>query len=244
MSAMFTRLQTITSIFGLGLITMCVLSLVLMGLTSEQPEARRTLCEFGVCFYSEAADWWNNLLYELSSGTLISVVFFWLLVRWPEHKKKQRIKRSFAAQYRTFKIACIENFLAVANGGFRSDLPETLLPLEAFRNYFKQNVGDGKTRWDDVANNMTDYYLDVTLSRMEALREEIAFVMHKTDIDNEKIMAFLKRLSEAMLFERNATRDYDTIKSFLSFFWELFAGWDFIEGYYERDIVEDMIQYI
>ncbi len=118
------------------------------------------------------------------------------------------------------------------------------MSLEAFRDYFKQDVGGRTTRWHEVANKMTDYYLDVTLSRMETLRQEIAFVMHNTDIDDEKVMAFLKRLSNAMLMQRNATRDYDAIKSFLGFFWQLFAGWDFVEGYRARDIAEEMIESI
>lgn len=94
-----------------------------MGLANEEPDLRDALCGFGVCFYSGVADWWNKLIYDLSAGTLISIVFFWLLARWPEHKRKMRIKRSFAAQYRIFKRACIENFLAVADGSFDGELP-------------------------------------------------------------------------------------------------------------------------
>jgi len=244
MKAIFNRLQVIASVLGRWLIFVFALSLILMGIASEGPDARNAPCNTGVCLYSGAANWWNELIYNLSAGTLISVVFFWLFARWSEHKKKERIKRSFGAHYRVFKIACIENFLAVADGVFDSELPETLMPLEAFRKYFKQDVRHLTTRWDEVANKMTDYYLDVTLSRMEALRQEIAFVMHKTDIDDEKVMAFLKRLSDTMLMQRNATRDYDAIKSFLGFFWQLFAGWDFIEGYRVRDIVEEMIESI
>ncbi len=229
---------------SLWLIFACAASVILMGLASEEPDARDALCAIGVCFYSGAADWWNKIIYDLSAGTLISIIFFWILVRWPELKKRVRIKRSFAAQHRAFKTEIIKNFLAVANGGFDSQLPETLLSPGEFREYFKQDVGNQQTRWHAVANNMTDYYLDVTLLRMESLRQEISFVMHNTDIDDEKVMAFLKRLSNAMLMQSNATRDYDAIKSFLGFFWNFFAGWDFVEGYRARDIVEEMIESI
>jgi hypothetical protein len=154
-----------------------------------------------------------------------------------------RITKNVIAS-RTAFARSIENFLAVADGGFDATLPEKLLPIEQFRTYFKQNVGEEKTRWDEVANNMSDYYLEVTLSRMEILRQEISFVMHNSDISETEAFELLKRLSSALLMQRNTKRDHDSIKSFLRFFWGLFAGWDFVEGYRARDIVEEMVDSI
>ena len=215
-----------------------------MFLANEDPFARDAVCRKGICFYSEAALGWNKLLYDFSAGCVITVVFYWLLVRLPERQKRQRIKKSFRAQYRAFKLACIENFLAMADGGFDASLPETLLPIEEFRRYFKEDVGSGKNRWDEVANKITPYYLDATLSRMKLLQQEISFVIHNTDISEVEAFEFLKRLSQAMEMERNATEDCYSISSFLGFCWQLFAGWDWIKGYRARDIVEEMTEAI
>lgn len=232
------------SLLGAPLTALVAGSVTVMFLANEDPFVRDALCRAGVCFYSDAARGWNKLLYDFAGGCVITVVFFWLLVRWPEHRKRKRIKKSFRTHYRSFKLACIENFLAVSDGGFDATLPEKLLPIEQFRIYFKQDVGDGKTRWDEVANKMSPYYLEATLSRMEILRHEISFVMHNTDISEGEVFGLLKRLSQAMLMQRNATTDYDSINSFLSFFWNLFAGWDWVQGYRARDIVEEMIESI
>lgn len=227
------------------MLALAAASIILMFLANEDPFARDALCRAArACFYSEAAGGWNKLAYDFSAGCLISIVFYWVLVRLPEHRKRQRIRKSFAAHYRSFKLACIENFLAVADGGFEAELPRQLLPLEQFRAYFKQQVGADKIRWDQVANNMNPYYLAATLDRMEVLRQEISFVMHNTDIENEEALEFLKRLSRAIVMQRNATTDYDSMKSFLGFFWSLFAGWDWVEGYSTRDIVQEMIEAI
>jgi hypothetical protein len=230
--------------FGAPMSGLVVVSVLVMFLANEDPFVRDALCQIGHCFYSDAALGWNKLFYDFSAGCVITVVFYWLLVRLPEHQKRQRIKKSFKAQYRAFKLACIENFLAVADGGFDSKLPETLLPIEKFRSYFKQDVGSGKTRWDEVVNKMTPYYLDATISRMENLRQEISFVMHNSDISESEVFELLKGLSQAMLLQRNATTDYDSINSFLGFFWKLFAGWDWVDGYRSRDIVEEMVESI
>lgn len=229
---------------GAPLIALVAVSVAIMFLANEDPFVRDALCRAGACFYPDAARGLNKLFYDFAAGCVITVVFFWLLVRWPEHRKRKRIKKSFRMQYRTFKLACIENFLAVADGRFDAALPEKLLPIEQFRAYFKQDVGDGKTRWDEVANGMSPYYLEVTLSRMEILRQEISFVMQNTDISEGEVFELLKRLSHALLMQRNATTDYDSINSFLGFFWNLFAGWDWVQGYRARDIVEEMIESI
>lgn len=47
-----------------------------------------------------------------------------------------------------------------------------------------------------------------------------------------------------MFVQRNVTTDYDSISLFLRFFWNLFAGWDCVDGYRARDIVEEMIDSI
>ncbi len=195
--------------FGAPLIVLVAMSVAIMFVANEDPFVRNALCRAGACFYSEAARGWNKLLYDFAAGCVITVMFFWLLVRWPELQKRKRIKKSFRTQYRTFKLACIENFLAVADGGFDATLPETLLPIEQFRAYFKQEVGGGTTRWDEVANKMTPYYLEATLSRMEILRQEISFVIYNTDISEGEAFELSKRLSQAMLMQRNATADYD-----------------------------------
>lgn len=215
--------------------------IVLFTLTTDSSLVRDTFCEVGICFPSESPDFWNALLNAFAAGGAISILFYWILVQWPEHRKRQRVKRNLAAQYRAFKVSCIENFLVVGDGGFKSDLPEKLLPVVNFRDYFNN---DNKRRWYAVHNNMTDYYLDVTLSRMEILRQEISLAMQTIDFSEKDAYGILKRLSHTIVMQRNATRDYDSIKSFLGVFWELFAGWTGPTGYQDIDMIEKVIESI
>lgn len=244
MDKLLARIPAVVAFLGVPLIALVVIGTALMFLANEDAFVRDALCRSGACFYSDAAAGWNKLLYDFGAGCVITVVFYWLLGRLPEQRKRDRIKKSLRAQYRAFKLSCIENFLAVADGGFEGGLPEKLLSVDRFRDYFKEQVKPDRNRWHDVANNMTPFYLAVTLSRMEILRNEISFAMHSTDLSEEEAFDFLKRLSNAIILQRNATTDYDSIGSFLGFFWNLFAGWDWIEGYRGRDIVEEMIESI
>ncbi len=55
---------------------------------------------------------------------------------------------------------------------------------------------------------------------------------------------FLKRLSTAIYFMQDKTTDYDDTKSLGGFLWRLFANFDIITGYRERDIIQEMIEAI
>lgn len=233
--AFYQNLRGTISFPHLVLFGVCI---ALFTLTTDSSMVRDMLCRTGICFSSSAPDFWNTLFNTFAAGGAISVLFYWILVQWPEYVQRQRVKRNLAAQYRAFKISCIENFLAVGDGGFKSDLPEQLLPVVKFRDYFNS---DDKRRWYAVHNNMSDYYFDVTLSRMEILRQEITLAMQTIDFSETDAYEILKRLSHNIVMQRNATRDYDSIKSFLGLFWELFAGWNFATGYQDVDIVEEII---
>ena len=79
---------------------------------------------------------------------------------------------------------------------------------------------------------------------MEIFRGQIQFILNNVDIPSEKPFEFLKRLSVAVYSMQDKTLDYDDTKSFGRFLWEVFAGFDFITGYRERDIIQEMIDAI
>jgi hypothetical protein len=56
--------------------------------------------------------------------------------------------------------------------------------------------------------------------------------------------SFFKRLSQAVYKLKDSKPEYDDVKHLSGFLWEVFAGWSFIEGYRESDIVETMIEKI
>jgi hypothetical protein len=226
------------------LLLLFICSLALLTLTGDSPAGRNFFCNKGVCFYSSTAGFWNNILGTFAAGGAISILFYWILVQWPNLKKRQRIKKNLASQYLIFKTSCIENFLAVADDRILSSSPSELLSVAKFRKHFNEGVGDNRNRWHEVHNNMSDYYLNNTLSRMEVLRLEILLAMQVVDFSDSHAYEVLKRFSNVIVMQRNASRDYDSIKSFLRIFWEIFAGWDLAHGYRDTDVIEEFINSI
>lgn len=93
---------------------------VLMILCMPPSLLRTQLCDVGICFYSNEADAWNSFIFTISSGALLSIIFYWLLVAYPDFLKRKRLKAHFHSSFEQFKLKCIENFLCVADGVFEA----------------------------------------------------------------------------------------------------------------------------
>ena len=61
---------------------------------------------------------------------------------------------------------------------------------------------------------------------------------------SRRMSQFLKRLSAAISQMKFVTIGYDETKPLDRFLWDVFAGWDWIEGYLKGDIVRRMIDEI
>lgn len=234
----------VRKVLGTRLLLVFAASIMLMFITVEGSPMLAKLCDVGACMPAKHASSWNKVSYDLALGAAVSIFFYWLLVRWPDHERRLRIKRSFAMQYRTFKISCVEMFVGLAEGSYDSSLPSRLLTPRAFREFFDEDLGNRDTRWYRVANKLDEFYLQLLVDRMEVFRDEIAFVLQNTDVQDEEALEFFKRFSRIIYAHKHVTPGYDDVKAFCGFMWSLFAGWDFVTGYKERDIVEEMIEAI
>ncbi|NOZ43272.1 MAG: hypothetical protein GXP02_08950 [Alphaproteobacteria bacterium] len=79
---------------------------------------------------------------------------------------------------------------------------------------------------------------------MEIFRDEIFFVLNNTNFKDDRIFNFLKDLSEVIYLNRDVELEYDSVKSFCGFLWGIFACWDWVKGYSESDVIEEMIETI
>jgi hypothetical protein len=186
-----------------------------------------------------------QLLNALSVGFVISAAFYFLVVYLPESQKRSRIYRGMEKQYRLFKKSCIDTFL-ILSCSQEYQHREMLLDQEEFRRYFKNYNANNENRWDAVANGIqnNEYYLNEILYELRMLNDEIKFVRNNIDIHDEEVFQFLKNLSQIIHRMESTKPEYDDIKSFCRFLWEIFSGWSFIDGYRKTDIIAEMIGHI
>jgi hypothetical protein len=199
-----------------------------------------------VCIYIAAAtvanDDYKAIAYDLSVGFIVSAIFYWIVVYLPESNRKEIIHSGLKEQYDNFRRSCISNFLILSSS---QSYPhrDALLDQEEFRRYFKNNNDNGENRWDAVANGLqaNDYYLREIVYELRMLNEEIRFARSTLNIKDIEVYEFLGRLSRAIVRMESTTQDYDDIKSFCRFLWEIFTGWNWVSGYSKTDVIQEML---
>jgi len=226
-------------LLGIALISVAA---ILLG--QESPFVRAMACAHMPCPALAYPHAWERIAYDLGIGSMTSLFFYWLVVRLPENVKRRRIRNSFARHFREFKEDAIATMLMVTDGTYTYGFHQELVDQKRFREYFQQQVGQGQDRWDSLHNKMTEYALDELLTQLEVLRAEIMFTMAAIDIEDEKVLEFMKRLSATIMKMRRTTLDYDSMKSFGNFMYEIFGGFNLVSGYQTRDFFEDMIREI
>jgi len=147
-------------------------------------------------------------------------------------------------QYQSFKKDTISILLSACQSSYTGDLPIDLTNQSEFRMFFKESVSDSQNRWHVVLNNLNDRLLQELLVEFEILLNEVTYVLNNVTFEDPNVFSFFKRLSQAVYKMKNTTLDYDDVKHLSGFLWELFAGWSFIDGYREDDIVAVMIKEI
>jgi hypothetical protein len=119
-----------------------------------------------------------------------------------------------------------------------------LLEQEESKNYFNQKVTPDQDRRNRFENKLDEHHLKELIKKAEIFRDEIAFVLNNVDIPSEAPFEFLKRLSAVIYSVQDATLGCDETKLFARFLWEVFAGFSWVTGYRERDIIPEMIEAI
>lgn len=183
----------------------------------------------------------NQILFDLSVGTLSAIGMFYLLVRLPEYERKNRIKRHLQSSYESFKRSVIQIFVGAIRGSYSKDIVDRLMDQQQFRKFFKEPFVPGQNKWDGVANKMDDFMLRQIVLETEVLHGEFQHALSILDIKDPEVFSFMKHLSVALYRTKNWSSDYDGTNEVLGFFWNIFAGWSSIDGYSDHEFIPDMI---
>ena len=91
----------------------------------------------------------TKYVHTLSTGLLLSSVFFYLVVYLPDWKRRQIVVRNFVQEYDRTKLSLINKFLILSDSQEYPDR-ENLLVKEEFRRYFKgtNDKGEVRTEWN------------------------------------------------------------------------------------------------
>jgi energy-coupling factor transporter transmembrane protein EcfT len=209
--------------FRIGILVVAIVALVVGILTVPQKD-------------------YMSIIHSVCVGFVLSAIFYFVVVFLPESCRKRMICSAFAEQYNQFRSNCIGTFLILSNSQ-EYQQRENLLDKSEFQRYFKNNYASGKNRWDEVAKGIqgNEFYLREIVYELRMFNEEIKYIRNAVYLGDSEVFSFLNRLSQAIHRYELTQPEYDDIKSFCGFLWSVFTGWNFVDGYENRDYIEKML---
>jgi hypothetical protein len=184
----------------------------------------------------------NQTVFDLSVGVVSAIFTYFLFVRLPEEQKRRRVLGHLAETFRDTKINLIRAYLSMVGRSYDAGLPEELLDQAAFRSYFGDDTVSGGSRWYGVANGLNEYWLKEIVAELEILHNELQFALAAIEPRNTTGYSRLKSVAAWTLRSRNIDLRSDDSKPFLRALWQMHTGFDFIDGYTNRDIIADEIR--
>lgn len=211
--------------------------------------AALVVAHFALCLSS--IKWWSDVFAittNLLTGGLVSFLFYYLVVYLPERRKKSIFKANLQKMYRNIKMDILWAIVHASIKGGRHDLipssefVESLTSPAAFKMAFEDGrEGDeGFYAFENQMNDETPEFRQI-VSSLTMLSKQIEFVLHNYSIDDQDVFDFFKRLELLLMSLQTNGAGYDDSKPLCRFIWEVYAGWNWIEGYIGDDQIQKMI---
>jgi hypothetical protein len=168
----------------------------------------------------------RDALLGLLTSYAVTVVFYFLVVWFPEQQKRRRIKKGVISHYLQFKKEVIGLILHASGKAWsQDDLDRLIIPKEFSEHFSEDETGSGM-RWYEVLNGLNGYYAGEIANRLELLRSEVQFVLSSIEIEDDEVFEFMKRLSEVAFSMSKIKADYEGQKSWGRFLWALYSDFD------------------
>lgn len=195
--------------------------------------------------------WWTDAFAvgtNLLTGGLVSFLFYFLVVHLPAVRRKSIIKRNLLRMYRNIKEDILWSVVHASIKGGRHDLSpdsdtiDELMSPEGFKNAFKEGreADEGFYAFENQMSDDTPEFRNI-VSNLQMLSKQIEFLLHNYSIESQDAFDFFKRLELLLMHLQTTGPGYDEAKPLCRFIWEVYAGWNFIEGDTGFDRIQKMI---
>lgn len=195
--------------------------------------------------------WWkegSSIAVSILTGGLVSFFFYWLVVYNPEQRKRRIIKSNFSKMYKNIRKDILYLIIFASQKGGRHDLQADrdtiakLMTIQGFKDAFSggREADEGFYAFMNQMSDNTQEFREI-VQNLEILSKQIEFVLHNYTIEDESLFDFFKRLEMMLLSLRRSTPGYDESKRLCQFLYEIFAGFNVIDGYRDFDVIEKMI---
>lgn len=180
---------------------------------------------------------YNDIVVNLSSGFVLSVIFYFLVVRLPERRRNRRLatnlERSFGHLRHTLSVLILR---------ISSDEPDDshfiskIETPDGFRKHFTED------HWNGFLNRIDKRGILEIKHHLRSFQEELHFTVSHMNIDRGEVFDLLKNLSSSIIQMDLYGVGYDDEKEWGRFLWSLLTNWDWAEGYMISGPIEKAIR--
>lgn len=190
----------------------------------------------------------NALAVDTLAGILVSFVFYYLVAVLPERRRKQLIKGNLRKNYLYIKRSLLREVISGSIFGGRSDLDHSLdtldrlMDVDEFRKEFSGG-GEAHEGYYAFANHLQEDSLQFQeiLLRLSQLKSQIGLILHNYPFSSSALIERFSFIEMRISRLERSQPGYDSSEPLLSFLFEIFSGWDMIQGYRATDYVLEAI---
>jgi hypothetical protein len=195
--------------------------------------------------------WWPDVFAvssNLLTGGVVSFMLYFLLVFLPERRKKNIIKTNLKASYLNIKRDILWQVVFASKKGGRNDLStdsetiDNLMSMQKFKDTFSEGR-EGNEGYYAFCNQMgseTPEFREILL-KFRMLARQIEYILDNYGFEDQQVFDYLKRLEMFLMRMEVQKPGYDESKLLCNFIYELFSGWDMIDGYRDYDQIQKLI---
>lgn len=195
-------------------------------LSHEDPWLREIICDGIGCFRSDHSAFWNKIFYDLAVGTLLSVIFYVLLVRLPSASKNRRLRYRLTRHYEAMKREIVTRLLFSTTGSADFDSVKQLASDPVlFRGHFYEH---DRARWYVAMNKFSEpdaHHFEYVKLAIQDFKTEVDFTIDQAEIAEDEIFHKLKGISLMLQDALSRQNDYDGRKNFFGIIQTLVGGW-------------------
>lgn len=195
--------------------------------------------------------WWADAFavgVNLLAGGLVSFLFYFLVVYLPAKRRKKIIKTNLLRVYNNIKEDILLAVVVASKKGGRHDLStdhdslQKLMLPEGFKTAFEdgREADEGFYAFENQMSDDTWEFRQIILN-LRMLAKQIEYLLHNFEMEDQTHFDFFKRLELLLMRIEANGPGYDESKRLCSFIWEIYAGWNFVEGNTGYDRVQRMI---
>lgn len=182
---------------------------------------------------------------NLLLGCLVSFLFYYLVVAWPEARRKKLLKSNALARYKRTKKSILWQVVFASRKGGRHDLStqtddvDSLMELKAFQNTFEngKESTQGFYAFQNQMSGKTHEFEEIILN-LKILQRQFEFLIDNYPIENGDALDRIRGIAFHLERLIHTEPGYDGSKPLCEFIWEMFSGWEMMKGYQLRDQYE------